>query len=67
MALQAVFGTPAKTYATYDNAMKKLQKLEALDERVRYIIAATSDGRFFPVVIGAESFDLVHAGFHVAG
>lgn len=45
------FGTPPKTYKTYANAVKAAHKaVGSIDATV--IIAATVDGRFFPVAIG---------------
>lgn len=47
---------PHRTYKTYDGAMKRLN--EAFGEQfsnIRYIIMATPDGRFSPVVIARHS------------
>lgn len=40
------------TYATYANAVKRIEKVNAdFGIDFRYIIAASADGRFFPVAI----------------
>lgn len=49
-----------KTYKTYANAVKAAEK-EVGDARVKVIIAATQNGRFFPVAIGQAALD---AGLH---
>lgn len=47
-----------RTYATYENAEKALNKTVAklgdTDEHLVYLIAATPAGRFYPVVIPSE-------------
>lgn len=50
------FGNPPKTYKTYENAVKAAQK--AVGEiHATVIIAASVDGRFFPVAIGHKALD----------
>lgn len=48
---------PDKTYATYENAERAAHKAIGCNERIRFIIAATAHGRFFPVAIGTEGCD----------
>lgn len=49
----------SKTYATYENAVKAVEKALGNDERFanqRYIIQRReSDGRYFPVMVGLEA------------
>ena len=53
---EGMFGTPSKTYKTYAMAQKKA--LESIgDAPVRFLIAATPDGRFFGVALGQEALD----------
>ncbi len=57
-----------RTYATYGNALKALER--AIGEatiRVPYIIATTPEGRFAPVVVGAQFIPLAHMGITVVG
>jgi hypothetical protein len=46
-----------KTYKTYDRALKEAQKLVG-DDHVTVLIAATEEGRFFPVAIGERAAQL---------
>ncbi len=66
---------PTGTYATYARAVKRAEEGQKLAEdnsilsrgsHPRYLIATNESGRFFPVFIGNETFNMVHAGFHVA-
>lgn len=51
------FHSAPKTYATYANAVKAAQKI--IGERdISVIIAASHDGRFFPVAIGEKAVGL---------
>lgn len=43
-----LFENPSKTYKTYANAKKVIDKLE--DGNWRWHIAVTEEGRFFPVI-----------------
>jgi hypothetical protein len=54
-----------KTYASYDNAVASIEKAGLMQRR--WLIAATQEGRFFPVFIGTTNLDVVHAGFAVVG
>ncbi len=58
---------PTKTYATFANADKAVRaKFENTD--LRYLIAATPEGRFFPVLIGQEAVQAqAHFHFSVVG
>ena len=48
--------TAQRTYKTYENAVKAAAKIIGdCDQRV--IIAATPEGRFFPVAIGHSALD----------
>jgi len=49
-----------KTYKTYANAEKAAAKVVG-DRNIRVVIAATREGRFFPVALG---FDAVDSGLH---
>ncbi len=64
MIHQNIFPDQTRTYATYANAVKRAERADGYDHG-RYLIAATPDGRFFPVYIG--TFDLIHQGFAIAG
>ena len=46
--------TPPKTYKTYANAVKAAEKVIG-DRNHRVIIAASADGRFFPVALGERA------------
>lgn len=63
--------TTTRTYATYENAEaaldRTLTKLNANKAAIRYLIAATADGRYAPVVLGAENALLAHHGITVVG
>lgn len=48
--------TAQRTYKTYDNAVKAAAKIIG-DSDQRVIIAATPEGRFFPVAIGYSALD----------
>lgn len=64
--------TKAKSFATYNNAVKKLKHLlgDELDQ-VRWFVIAQSDGRFTPAVaVGGASVGLAflaHEGVAVIG
>lgn len=53
---EGVFGTPTKTYKTYATAQKKALEIIG-DAPVRFLIAATHDGRFFGVALGQAACD----------
>jgi hypothetical protein len=55
-----------RTYKTRENALKALAKVASLDG-IRYLIAATEDGRFAPVVVGADQLHLAFEGITVVG
>ena len=62
------------TYATYANAEKALAKAvgelgdwSGPGDQIRYLIAATPDGRFAPVVLGAQHSWLCHNNVTVIG
>lgn len=55
--------TPSKTYATIKNLEKAVSKF---NDNYRYLILTNEDGRFYPVFIGFDCFDVVHSGFCVA-
>jgi hypothetical protein len=55
-----------KTYKKRETAVKRAEAIIAHRPDSRYVIGSTKDGRYFPIFIGQESFDLVHAGFCVA-
>ena len=48
------FGNPPKTYKTYANAVKAAHKVIG-DRHITVVIAASVDGRFFPVAIGERA------------
>jgi len=60
----------ARTYKTRERAVAEAMKVECgggaaltdASRQLRFLIAATKDGRFFPVFIGAEAFNQIHAG-----
>ena len=62
-----MFTEVTKTYATQENAMRAARKFygDNLDQ-MRYLMAATPEGRFHLVFIGLDHFDAVHQGFCVA-
>lgn len=59
------------TYATYDRAVERIEELNtAWVMDFRYLIASTTDGRFFPVVVlnrGQQHYcmSLAHRGICV--
>ena len=61
---------PSKTYATRENAQKAFEAKFPSGEsqaEVRYIIATTPEGRFFPVGLGERAvWAMVHHHFCVA-
>ena len=57
---ESSFGNPPKTYKTYANAVKAARAVLG-DSGIRVIIAASADGRFFPVALGQEALS---AGVH---
>lgn len=61
--------TPVRTYASEENADRAVQKkLGHLQVPVRYFIAWTSDGRCFPVFVGANTLDYgIHFHFNCVG
>lgn len=65
--------TPTKTYATIENAIKAVEKLNLPDEyngeQVRYYIACSGEThRFYPVFLGTVAVQLgVHFHFNVVG
>ena len=65
MILQNIFPDQMRTYATYDNAVKRANQVCGPDDsHARDLIVATPGGRFFPVFLG--QLDLIHQGFAVA-
>jgi hypothetical protein len=48
---------PPKSYATYQNAVKAAEKVINPDWPIRYIVAATRDGRYFPVALGMKAME----------
>ena len=60
--------TTKKTYATYGNAVGALCNVMGDLTNVRYLIAATVDGRFVPVLVGAAYIPYaVNANITVVG
>lgn len=61
-----LFTENTRTFSTRANALRFAKK--ALDQypEARYVIGSTEDARFYPVFIGNETIDLVHAGYCVA-
>ena len=60
--------TPAKTYATRENAIKAVEKTFGLRmdqpaqyERLDFVIVANAEGRFFPMFLGERA---IQAGMH---
>lgn len=49
-----IFSDPCHTYKTYASAKKIIDKLE--DGNYKWLIATTSEGRFFPVIL-VDGFD----------
>ena len=68
-----LFDNISPTYATAANAEKKLRKVmgDTIDtNKVRWMIAVNSDGRFFPVVVHDTHHAplvLAHEGICVVG
>jgi hypothetical protein len=64
--------TPAKTYATRENAVKAVEKTFAQrmsqgGERLDYVVVANAEGRFFPLFLGERAIQGgVHFHFCVA-
>ena len=58
---ESPLGNPPKTYKTWENAKKAAERLIPKESLQRVIIAATKDGRFFPVALGHQAAD---AGLH---
>lgn len=58
--------TPAKTYATIENARKAVVKSGY--ENYRHFYTCTAEGRWFPVFVGLDAQqDGVHFHWHVVG
>jgi hypothetical protein len=51
-------GEGVKTYATYANAVKAAEKIYGEEDTLRYMVAATPEGRFFPAFIGQEALQM---------
>jgi hypothetical protein len=60
-----------QTYATFENARKALEKKLALAGETlataRWMIAATAEGRFAPVLVGVPYLPFAHNGITVVG
>ena len=60
-----------RTYATVANAQKALDqalaKASTNRDAVRWLIAVSPDGRFAPVLVGAEYIGFIHVGLTVVG
>lgn len=57
-----------KTYATEANAVKAVEKKfpSESNDGLRYILARTEDGRFYPIFLGMSAMQAgVHFHFHV--
>lgn len=54
-----------KTYKTAANAITAIEKAGLAGRR--WLIAVANDGRFFPVFVGHDNVDVIHAGFSVVG
>lgn len=58
-----------KTYKTYDNAVKAVEKKfgeREFNSNIIYIITTDKDGRFFPVFIGERAMqEMIHFHFNV--
>jgi hypothetical protein len=62
------FGQPPRSYATYESAVKKAKAEIKAEWPISFIIAATTDGRFFPVAIGLKALNYgLHHRMCVAG
>jgi hypothetical protein len=57
--------TPAKTYATRENAIKAVEKAfanrQTRDERLDFVVVVNAEGRFFPMFLGERA---IQAGMH---
>lgn len=59
---------PQTTYASRENALKALEKkMGERTDRIPYLISVNEEGRFFPVVIGAQHALAAHNGICVVG
>lgn len=59
---------PSKTYATESNVNKVVDKMYGDNPELRYFIAQTKEGRFFPVFVGQQAAQAgVHFHFNVVG
>jgi len=60
-----------RTYATYENAMKHLEKMTknytTTGRPIPYLIAVTPEGRFAPVVVGIQYLSLAYVDVTVVG
>jgi hypothetical protein len=57
-----------KTYSTEENADKAVEKIFGDNNKLRYFLARTEDGRFFPIFVGMEAISSgVHFHFNVVG
>jgi hypothetical protein len=61
-----LFTENTRTYKTRANAERRATRALCRYPEGRYVIGSTADGRYFPVFIGRETFDLVHDGYCVA-
>lgn len=61
--------TPSKTYATAANAIKAVEARYNGADELRYFLANTPDGRYFPIFLNAEKALSrgVHFHFNVVG
>lgn len=62
--------TPTKTYktlATMEKAVSNVPEVDQNNERFRYLVCQTAEGRYYPVFVGRSSLDLVHSDFCVVG
>lgn len=60
----------SRTYASRENAVKALERALIrggffVDDRIPYVIAVNEEGRFAPVVVGADFLPLVFQGVTV--
>jgi hypothetical protein len=65
MTISLLEMTPAKTYATRDNAIKAVEKAfvnrQTRDEKIEFVVVANAEGRFFPMFLGERA---IRAGMH---
>ena len=67
MTISLLNMTPAKTYATRDNAIKAVDKAfgprvtQTGFEKLDFVIVANAEGRFFPLFLGERA---IQAGVH---